>query len=298
MSKTSTIPSNAAQAVHRANAVTGECAFWDAPSGFVWWIDIQGQRVLGYAPANGEERIFNMPSMPGMLAGRRKGGMLVGLEDGIHEFDPTTGLGAHLVAVEADNPLTRVNDGKPDSAGRLWFGTMDKSGRAQPFGALYRLDTDLRLTRVRENVAVPNGIAFSPDCRRMYFADSVTHTIEAIDYDPATGALGASHVFVRYPGEWIPDGTCVDTDGALWVAVVEGGRIERRLPDGTLDRVVEVPVSRPTMPEIGGPDGETLFVTSQRRVLSRDKLISETLAGDLLAVRIGQRAPAPHRVAF
>jgi sugar lactone lactonase YvrE len=298
MTNISTIPSTAAQAVHRANAVTGECAFWDAPSGFVWWIDIQGQRVLGYAPASGEERVFNMPSMPGMLAGRRKGGMLVGLEDGIHEFDPATGLGAHLVAVEADNPLTRVNDGKPDSAGRLWFGTMDKSGRPQPFGALYRLDPDMRLTRVRENVAVPNGIAFSPDCRRMYFADSVTHTIEAIDYDPATGALGASRVFVKYPDGLIPDGTCVDTDGALWVAVVEGGRIERRLPDGTLDRIVEVPVSRPTMPDIGGPDGETLFVTSQRRVLSRDKLISETLAGDLLAVHIGQRAPAPHLVAF
>ncbi|MBL8654618.1 MAG: SMP-30/gluconolactonase/LRE family protein [Alphaproteobacteria bacterium] len=298
MSKTPTIPSSAAQAVHRANAVTGECAFWDERSGFVWWIDIQGQRVLGYAPATGEERAFNTPSMPGMLAGRRKGGMLVGLEDGIHEFDPATGLGAHLVAVEADNPLTRVNDGKPDSTGRLWFGTMDKSGRAQPFGSLYRLDTDLRLTRVRENVAVPNGIAFSPDCRRMYFADSITHTIEAIDYDPATGELGTSRVFVKYPGELLPDGTCVDTDGALWVAVVEGGRIERRLPDGTLDRIVEVPVSRPTMPEIGGPDGETLFLTSQRRVLSRDKLRTETLAGDLLSVRIGQRAPAPHRVAF
>jgi L-arabinonolactonase len=298
MTRTATILSSAAQAVHRANAVTGECAYWDSRSGFVWWIDIQGQRVLGYAPGTGEERTFNMPSMPGLLAGRRQGGMLVGLEDGIHEFDPASGLGAHLVAVEADDPLTRVNDGKPDIAGRLWFGTMDKSGRAAPFGALYRLDPDLRVTRMREKVGVPNGIAFSPDGKTMYFADSTTHTIEAIDYDPATGEQGTSRVFVKYPDGLIPDGTCVDSDGGVWIAVVEGGRIERRLPEGTLDRIVEVPVSRPTMPEIGGPDGETLFVTSQRRVLSREKLIRETLAGDLLAVRIGQRGRAPNLAAF
>ena len=298
MTNTATIPATAVQAVHRANAVTGECAFWDAPSGFVWWIDIQGQCVLGYAPATGEQRIFNLPSMPGMLAGRRRGGMVVGLEDGIHEFDPVSGLGAHLVVVEADNPLTRINDGRPDSAGRLWFGTMDKSGRAQPLGALYRLDPDLRLTRIRENVAIPNGIAFSLDCRRMYFTDSATHMIEAIDYDPSTGALGESHIFVTYSDSLIPDGTCVDAQGALWVAVVEGGRIERRLPDGTLDLIVEMPVSRPTKPEIGGPDGTTLFVTSQRRVLSRDKLRTEMLAGDLLAVRVGKHATKPYLVAF
>ena len=79
----------------------------------------------------------------------------------------------------------------------------------------------------------------------MYFADSETRTVEAIEYDPATGTLGASRVFVRYPAPILPDGACVDEDGALWIALVEAGRIERRLPDGTLDMIVNVPVSRP-----------------------------------------------------
>jgi L-arabinonolactonase len=288
-----TIPAGAAQAVQRANAVTGECPYWDSESGFLWWVDIQGQRALGYAPSSGEERIFELPGLPGLLVGRRKGGMLIGLEDGIHEFDPVAGLGARLVEVEADKPLSRLNDGKPDAAGRLWFGTMDKTGMFAPVGALYRLDPDLSLHRSRENVRIPNSIAFSPDGTRMYFADSATHTVEVMPYDSATGTPGTSEVFVRYPADIVPDGATIDSEGALWIALVGGGKIERRLPDGTLDLTVQLPVSRPTMPALGGADGSTLFVTSQRRLLSRDGLAREKLAGDLLAVRVPHAAAAP-----
>ena len=240
----------------------------------------------------------NLPSLPGLLVGRRKGGLLVGLEDGLYALDPVAGLGARLVAVEADEFLTRINDGKPDPAGRLWFGTMDKTGRMAPIGALYRLDLDGKLEKIRSPIAIPNAIAFAPDGKTMYFADSVTRTIEAIDYDPATGAQGKSCVFVRYPEPIVPDGTCVDADGALWVALVEAGKIERRLPDGTLDVTVELPVSRPTMSALGGADGRTLFVTSQRRVLSPEKIARETLAGDLLALRVPFRAAPPNLAAL
>lgn len=288
----------AAQAVHRANAVTGECPYWDGTTRTLWWIDIQGQRILGYAPESGIETVHNLPSLPGLLVGRRKGGLLVGIEDGLYAFDPVAGLGARLVAVEADEFLTRINDGKPDPAGRLWFGTMDKTGRMSPIGALYRVDLDGTLAKIRSPISIPNAIAFAPDGRTMYFADSVTRTIEAIDYDPATGSLGKSRVFVRYPEPIVPDGACVDADGALWIALVEAGKIERRLPDGKLDLTVELPVSRPTMPALGGPDGRTLFVTSQRRVLSPEKIAREPLAGDLLALRVPFRAAAPNLAAL
>ncbi len=293
---TRTIELEAAQAVHRANAVTGECPYWDEATATLWWIDIQGQRALGYAPASGIETVHNLPSLPGLLVGRRAGGLLIGLEDGLHALDPVSGLGERLVAVEADEFLTRINDGKPDPAGRLWFGTMDKTGRMSPIGSLYRLDPDGKLVRVRTDVRIPNAIAFAPDGKTMYFADSATRTVEAIAYDPATGSQGASRVFARYPEPILPDGVCVDEEGALWIALVEAGRIERRLPDGTVDLTVAVPVSRPTMPALGGSDGRTLFATSQRRVLSRDGIVREPLAGDLLALRVPYAA-APRNLA-
>lgn len=280
------IDKDAAQAVHRANAVTGECPYWDSGSRMLWWIDIQGQRALGYAPATGEERAHNLPSLPGLLVGRRKGGMLIGLEDGLYALDPVAGLGERLVAVEADEFATRINDGKPDSAGRLWFGTMDKTGRMAPIGSLYRLDLDGTLARVRTQVRIPNAIAFAPDGKTMYLADSETRIVEACDYDPATGALGMSRVFARFDAPVMPDGACVDAAGGVWIAAIGAGKIRRHMPDGALDLEVALPVSRPTMPALGGEDGRTLFVTSQRRLLSREGLAREPLAGDLLALRV------------
>ena len=96
--------------------------------------------------------------------------------------------------------------------------------------------------------------------------------------------------FAEYSGDEAPDGACVNSEGCVWIAVVGGARVERRRPDGSLDTIVELPVSRPTMPMLGGPDGRTLFVTSQRRFLSTAAIAAEPLAGDLLAVRVDAEA--------
>ncbi len=288
-----TIEREAVFAVQHANAMTGETPFWDVSTGTLWWIDIQAQRLLGHRPDGGPSHDIALPSMPGFVTGRRQGGLLLGLEDGIYPFDPASGLGARIVAVEADDARTRINDGRADPAGRLWFGTMDKSGSGEPIGALYRMETDGRVEKVRTGVRVPNGIEFSPDGTRFYFADSRTHTIEAMPYEVASGKPGPSSVFAKYPENFIPDGSCIDAEGCLWVALIGAGRIERRRPDGSVDGGVDLPVSRPTMPHIGGPDGRTMFVTSQRRFLTREGLAAEKLAGDLLALRVPVSARPP-----
>ncbi len=272
--------------VHCANAVTGEVPYWDSSTGTLWWVDIQGQRLLGFCPGSGDTECHNLPSMPGMIAGRRQGGLLIGLEDGLYPFTPGTGLGARLIAVEAEDVLTRINDGKPDSAGRLWFGTMDKTGQFQPIGALYCLDLDGTLRRVRSKVRIPNGIDFSPDCRRMYFAETHRRVVEVMDYDASTGTPGRPAAFATMPEPILPDGCCVDAEGGVWIALVGAGRVERRMPDGTVDSVIELPVSRPTMPILGGADGRTMYITSQRRVLDASQIAAQPLAGDLLAVRV------------
>lgn len=287
---------NSVFAIHHANAMTGETPYWEASSGIVWWIDIQGQRLLGYGTDDGQTIEHALPSMPGFAAGRRSGGLLLGLEDGIYPFDRSNGLGKRIAAIEADDMRTRINDGRADPVGRLWFGTMDKTGAGTPIGALYRMDVDGEVTKIRDNVRIPNSIEFSPDGTCMYFADSRSHSIEAIAYDPANGMTGTSSVFVQYPDNITPDGSCVDSEGGLWIALIGAGRIERRYPDGSLDRTIELPVSRPTMPVLGGHDGQTMFITSQRRFLSADGLKAEPLAGDLLAVCVPFRARAPFLV--
>ncbi len=273
-------------AVQTANAVTGEVPYWHEPSGTLWWVDIQGQRLLGFRPNDSATRVHNLPSLPGVLTGRRLGGLVIGLEDGLYAADPVAGLGQKLVDVEPDKPLNRLNDGKADKVGRFWFGSLDKTGQFLPQGSLYCLDVDGSLTRVRTGMRIPNTIDFSPDGMRMYVSDSHERRIEVMDYDLTTGEASASRTFLETPEGTMPDGCCIDAEGAIWVAIIGGGRIERRLPDGSLHTVIELPVSRPTMPMLGGPDGRTMFITCQRRLLSPDALKHEPLAGDLLAVRV------------
>jgi sugar lactone lactonase YvrE len=296
MSCVLTLATDAASPVHRVDAVTGESPYWDKARGTLWWIDIHGHRLFGHRPASGQTSAHRLQSMPGFVLGRSDGNLVLGLEDGVHAFDPATGLAEMLAPVEANNPATRLNDGKADIIGRLWFGTMDKNAGHTAKGALYRLDADRTLHNMRRDVRIPNAIAFSPDNRTLYFADSRSRRVEAIAFDVDAGSLGASRTFVVYPEGEIPDGTCVDAEGGVWIAVVGGSRIERRLPDGRLDMVVRVPVSRPTMPMLGGPDGRTLFVTSQRRFLSSASLLAEPLAGELLAVRVPYSAGPSHAV--
>jgi len=64
-----------------------------------------------------------------------------------------------------------------------------------PVGSLYRFDTDFGCAKLRNAIVVPNSLAFSPDGRRMYFADTWRNTIWCYDYDPDSGAATRERVF-------------------------------------------------------------------------------------------------------
>src|SRR5437016_4139522 len=111
-----------------SNALTGESPCWDSRTATLWWIDIQGQRLLSLQPENGHKAFWNLPSMPGLIALRARGELLVGLEDGFYGFETSAGLGRRLAMAPTTDGRTRLNDGKADRRGRLWFGSMDKTG--------------------------------------------------------------------------------------------------------------------------------------------------------------------------
>ena len=121
------------------------------------------------------------------------------------------------------------------------------------------------LTPVIAGIAVANGLAFSPDGRTLYAANSPSRMVEAWDLDPASGAVSNRRTFLTLiEGEGFVDGACVDMEGGYWLANVGAGRLRRYLPDGTLDRIIELPFSSPTKMAFGGQDLGTLYVTSTR----------------------------------
>jgi sugar lactone lactonase YvrE len=161
-------------------------------------------------------------------------------------------------------------------------------GETEPLGELYRLDAGGKLTTVIEGVTVSNGIGWSPDGSRMYYADSPTRRVDVFDYDPATGDAFQRRVFVDLSRvEGVPDGLTVDADGYVWVAMWGGGVLRRFTPGGQQDAVLPVPVSQPTSCAFGGPGFTDLYVTTARVGLSEPDLAAQPLAGRLLRIQPG-----------
>ena len=263
----------------------GECPIWDERSRLLWWVDSRAPAVQRLDPASGAVTVLPLPETVGSIAFRERGGLLAATQSGIHFFDPASGALTAAARPEAHLPDNRFNDGRCDRAGRFWAGTMSDV-RRDPVGSLYRLDANLDCTPLRNAVVIPNSLAWSPDGRTMYFADTNRRTIWTWDYDPASGAATRERVFAD-TGAGRPDGSCVDADGGLWNAEYGAGRIVRYTPAGKSDRTIELPVANPTCCCFGGARLDELYITTARQRLTPEELAQQPLAGSLLCVRPG-----------
>jgi len=268
--------------------VLGEGPIWDAAGAVLWWVDIAGRGLRRYQPSTGDIGVWDLPEPAGSVAPTASGGLLLAVPSGFARFDPATNEFQHIIDPEPDRSGNRFNEGKCDRQGRFWAGSMDAAEKART-GALYRLDLDGTPHRIFDGLGIPNTLAWSADSKTMYFAETLDRTIYAFDFDPTTGTPSNRRVFVKISGPGYPDGSTIDEDGHLWNAEWDGWRIVRYTPDGTVDRVVEMPVQRPTSCMFGGPDLSTLFVTSASRGLTPDQLAQQPGAGGLFALATDTR---------
>lgn len=212
--------------------------------------------------------------------------MLVLVTDsGLKEFDIATGGMNRLNEIERDKPGTRGNDSRVHPSGAFWIGTMDRTADEAEIGALYHYRAG-DLTTLKSPVRIPNATCFSPDGKTAYWTDTPTQKIMKIATDPATGLpIGEWTLFADVSdGPGYPDGAVVDSEGFLWNARWGGSCVVRHAPDGSVDRVIKVPVSQVTCPAFGGKDLKTLFITTAAKNLSDEQLAAEKHAGSLFAI--------------
>jgi sugar lactone lactonase YvrE len=222
---------------------------------------------------------------------------VVALRSGFHAFDLDTGAAEPLAKPELDRPGNRFNDGKPDRRGRFWAGSMCDSDAA-PTGALYRLNIDSSCRRMVDGIVISNALCWSPDGRTMYHADTARRIVWAWDSDPERGEIENRRVFATLSvDEGSPDGATVDADGFVWLAHWDGWQLTRHDPTGRTERVIDLPVQRPTCPAFGGPDLDVLYVTSASSGLSRWSRATQPWAGGILALDPGVRGVAEARFA-
>jgi L-arabinonolactonase len=270
----------------------GEGVLWNPADGRVWWTDIHGRRLWRYDPASGDFDSIAMPDRACCFAPRQNGGFIVAFAKEVAFFDPESGAVDPIHRFEPDNPDTRLNDGRTDRQGRFVAGGMDEKSDKR-VSTVIRIDPDGSVTTILNGVGCANSTCFSPDGQQMYFADSSVGAIWSYDYDPVAGIPSNRRVLKDFAGEGgIPDGSCVDAEGAVWNAVWEGRRVVRIMPDGTVDRTIEVPTLKVTCCAFGGADLDTLYITTSRLGLKPEELAAEPMAGALFAFRPGVRGLA------
>jgi sugar lactone lactonase YvrE len=263
-----------------------ESPAWDDRRRLLWLVDIVGRLVLGVDPDGASDHVvhhrFPMPSEPGSLALAADGSLVVALRDQVARLDVATGTLSTLAPAEHDPKTTRLNDGRCDFRGRFWVGSMYEP-RDKATAALYRLDGD-RLVPEVTGITLANGLAFDPDGRGGWHADTPARVVWRFEFD-AAGGIRERRPFLTLGPDARPDGATTDAEGAYWLCAIDAGEVRRYRRDGTPDRRVAVPTPWPTMPAFGGPDLKTCFVTSLRVGRDPGQLAAAPLSGALFRFR-------------
>ena len=264
---------------------TGEGPVWDAREQVLWWTDIPGRTLHRCAADGSGLASFAMPGRVGCLALRESGGMILAMEQGFSFYDPRTGSIEALAEPEAGILTNRFNDGRCDREGRFLAGSLNLTYEA-PTSRLWRYEADGSVAALSDYFLISNGLAFSPDGRTMYWADSMTGDIFQHDYDRDGNVANRRLWLDKSAAGGGPDGAAVDADGCYWSARWGANCVVRFTPDGRVDRTVHVPTSQITMCAFGGSDLRTLYITTAWEGMSEAERAADPLAGALFAVRL------------
>ncbi|MCI4663914.1 MAG: SMP-30/gluconolactonase/LRE family protein [Neomegalonema sp.] len=281
---------HAVRKVAESDCDLGEGPVWLPEASALLFTDIIGRRMLRWSPTEGL-RSVQIGARVGCFAPLDPAGakILAAVEQGLEEIELDFAAGTATSApvangAEVDDDQI-MNDGKVDPAGRFIVGSKALN-EADPVASLMLFDGASAKT-LRDNIVISNGPAFSPDGKRIYFADSPKREIYVAAYDLETGEIGATSRFAELTGDsGYPDGMAVDAEGGLWNAHWDGARVTRYLPDGAVDRVIATPCQRPTSIAFGGADHKTMFITSAKRGTDTMEPLTMSGAGDLYAVDV------------
>lgn len=260
----------------------GEGPLWHPERNELFWFDILGKCLVS------KTRTWDFEDHVSAAGWVDEHTLIVASETALSRFDLTTGAAEVLVALEADNPTTRSNDGRADPYGGFWIGTMGKEAEPKA-GAIYRYYKG-ELRALFTGITISNAICFSPNGNWAYFSDTVTQQIMRVALDGAGWPNGEPSVYLDFRHEGLnPDGAVVDEHGRLWNAQWGASRVACYGPKGILQSVALSP-SQVTCPAFGGADLGTLFVTTAAVG------VEETRAGMTFALDIGAKGQAEHRV--
>ncbi|MBE9010834.1 SMP-30/gluconolactonase/LRE family protein [Pseudanabaenaceae cyanobacterium LEGE 13415] len=273
-----------------ARARLGECPLWNVDRQEVFWVDAYNHRVHQFNPATRNHRFFNVGDVVSAIALAGENRLLIALRDRLAFLNIDSGEVTPFYQFHFPYPDTRCNDGKSDSKGRFWIGTVSEAPKQ---AELYRYDPDGSIRVMETGLTISNGLGWSPDQSTFYLTDSIQHQIYAYDFDVEAGTIQHRRTLIDLSDEAVePDGLAIDTEGNIWTALWNGWCVACFSASGEAIKRINLPVQRPTSVVFGGSELTDLYITSASVGLSQKEIQQQVNAGDVFRFATDSRGMA------
>lgn len=268
-------------------SLLGESPVWHPLEKVLYWVDITGEKLHRYNFEKEETETFEMGCMIGCVVPATKNySVIVALETGIFGRTASGAFDKLSSYPSGELDANRFNDGKCDSAGRLWLGTMNKNV-VKKAGNLYAFDGNNPLLK-QTGITISNGMEWSKDGRTMYYIDTFDYTVYKYDFDLLTGSISNRRTAIKVAEKYgAPDGMTIDSRGMLWIAHWGGSAVRCWNPEtGKMIQKIRVPAPHVTSCTFGGKNMDTLFITSAIEGLSEIQMKDFPLSGSVFKIKL------------
>ena len=266
----------------------GEGTLWVKEHNSIYFVDIKKKSFFSLNTKNNKKKKYRVNKEIGFLAHIKGDIFILGLQGELRIQNIKTKKIIKSILIEEDIKLNRVNDGKTDPKGNLWFGTMDNLERKIEKGSLYKLDKNLLLTRVDRNYRITNGPAFIDELN-FYHTDSSKKIIYKIRINKKNKIINKK-IFKKFSSkEGSPDGMTLDKNKNLWVAHFHGACVSVFNDRAKLIHRIQLPAKNITNCTFGGQKNNELFITSATKGMSNTDLQKYRYSGFLFSVKTNMR---------
>ena len=272
------------ECIWKSNTILGEGTLWVKSHNSIYFVDIKRKKIFILNTKNKKKKILKVNKEIGFLSHIKNNIFILGLKGELRIVNLKTRKIIKSIIVEKNKPLNRLNDGKTDPKGRLWFGSMDNLERKIRTGLLYCLDNNLNLTEVDKNYYITNGPAFI-NSENFYHTDSRDKKIYKIKINKKLKII-KKKVFIKFKNkEGSPDGMTLDKKNNLWTCHFGGACISIFNKNGKKIHKIDLPAKNITNCTFGGSNNSELFVTSAKKSLSKKDLRQFKLSGSLFRIK-------------
>ena len=283
--------------IWKLKCTLGEGTLWVSEHNSIYFVDIKKKKIFSINIKNNKKKIFKVNKEIGFIAHIKDHIFILGLQGELRIQNLKSKKTLKSIPIEKNLKLNRINDGKTDPAGNLWFGTMDNLERKLNRGSLYKLDKNLKLTKVDKNYRITNGPAFINQFN-FYHTDSPKKTIYKIKINKKNKII-SKKIFKKFaPEDGSPDGMTLDKNKNLWVAHFHGACISVFNNKAKLIHKINFPAKNITNCAFGGKNNKELFISTATKGMSKADIQKFSYSGYLFSVKTNSKGILQKKFAF